>query len=140
LLFYSTLPVMSSPSGILGPDVAGIQKEASLCHREQVYRQLGTAAGKQALGLPDASATCKGFHLAWPTEEDVRGSMVGWCNGKALPAAHRNVSKPCLQAHMSRWDAGLCNRQRLTPHMKSYCRCALIKFCKALIICQSCAI
>jgi hypothetical protein len=84
-----------------------------------------SAAGDQPLGPPGASAPCRGFHLAWPTEEDVRGSMVGWQNGRALPATHKNVSKAFLEVHLSHWDSRHCNRQRLTPHMKSYCRCVV---------------
>lgn len=74
--------------------------------------------------MPRDEAPGKGLHCIWPTEEDVRCSMVGWGSGGALPATSKNLRRPFLQPHWSRWDGAFCNRARLMPHIKSYCRCA----------------
>ena len=79
----------------------------------------------QPLGAPDVPATdqAKGMYFVWPTEEEVRQSVLGWASGSSLPGYQKKVGAQCLQPLLCRFHAEHCEHTRIMPHIKTYCRC-----------------
>ncbi|KAL4431363.1 hypothetical protein ABPG75_006619 [Micractinium tetrahymenae] len=83
------------------------------------------AAGRceRAAGSPFTVALGRAdLKVVWPAASEVRGSLTGWLGGTALPAKKKNVWKPWLQPYLCRWGGGMAARERVMPHLKSYCR------------------
>ena len=44
----------------------------------------------------------EGLKLVWPTVQEIRDSVEGWCGGNSVPGPSKNVNKPFLQPYWHR--------------------------------------
>lgn len=66
--------------------------------------------------------------IIWPTVEEIRTSVEGYCGGGSVPGKVQNLSKDFLQPLFHRWSSGRSGGKsddplktaRHIPHMKSY--------------------
>lgn len=57
----------------------------------------GRTTSGQALGPGEV-------RIVWPTVEDVRQSIEGYCAGGAIPGPEKNVTRPWLQQYWSKFE------------------------------------
>jgi tyrosyl-DNA phosphodiesterase-1 len=60
----------------------------------------GRTTSGQALGPGEV-------RIVWPTVEDVRQSIEGYCAGGAIPGPEKNVTRPWLQQYWSKFEVML---------------------------------
>ncbi|KAI8807713.1 tyrosyl-DNA phosphodiesterase I [Cladochytrium replicatum] len=89
----------------------------------ELFESLSTTRhSSSAILRPQLPRPC--LRLIYPTVENVRTSLEGWCAGNSLPFDQKNYSKQrtFMRPRLCTWSARRANRHRAMPHIKTYTR------------------